>query len=76
MNSPHGTFSIVAVDSAKVGVAVQSKHPVVGSIVPWARAGVGAVATQAAAVAAYGPHALDELESGFGPDEVVGPREG
>jgi uncharacterized Ntn-hydrolase superfamily protein len=46
-----GTFSIVAADpaSGEVGVAVQSKFPAVGAIVPAARAGVGAVATQALA---------------------------
>ena len=43
------TFSIVAADreSGQVGVAVQSKYFAVGAVVPWARAGVGAVATQA-----------------------------
>ena len=42
------TYSIVAVDptNGDLGVAVQSKFPNVGGIVPWARAGVGAVATQ------------------------------
>ena len=51
-----GTFSIVAADlqAGEVGCAVQSKYFSVGSVVPWARAGVGAVATQAAGVAVYG----------------------
>ena len=42
------TFSIVALDPANgdLGVAVASKFPCVGAVVPWARAGVGAVATQ------------------------------
>ena len=50
MESPQGTFSIVALDpeSGDVGVAVQSRYFAVGAVVPWARAGVGAVATQAA----------------------------
>ena len=49
-----GTFSIVAADlqAGEVGCAVQSKYFSVGSVVPWARAGVGAVATQAAGVPA------------------------
>src|SRR6266481_5835933 len=43
------TYSIVAYDSVTgdLGIAVQSKFPNVGGLVPWARAGVGAVATQA-----------------------------
>lgn len=51
------TFSIVAADPAtgEVGVAVQSKYFAVGAVVPWAKAGVGAVATQAAGIAGYGP---------------------
>jgi uncharacterized Ntn-hydrolase superfamily protein len=50
---------------------VQSKYFSVGSVVPWARAGVGAVATQAAVVAVYGARALDELGAGAGPDEAL-----
>ena len=55
------TFSIVAFDpeTDSLGVAVQSKFLAVGSVVPWARAGVGAVATQAMANYNYGPHGLD-----------------
>jgi uncharacterized Ntn-hydrolase superfamily protein len=54
------TFSIVAADveAGEVGCAVQSRYFSVGSVVPWAKAGVGAVATQAAGVAAYGPRVL------------------
>ena len=50
------TYSIVACDSATgdLGVAVQSKFPNVGGIVPWGRAGVGAVATQSLGNTAYG----------------------
>lgn len=67
------TFSICVADPAtgEVGVAVQSKYFSVGSVVPWARAGVGAVATQAAGVAVYGPRILDLLEQGLGPDEAL-----
>ena len=50
-----------------MGVAVQSKYFAVGAVVPWARAGVGAVATQAAGVAVYGRRVLEELGSGAEP---------
>lgn len=68
-----GTFSIVAVDVAagEVGCAVQSRYFSVGSVVPWARAGVGAVATQAAGVAAYGPRILALLEDGLEPGAAL-----
>jgi uncharacterized Ntn-hydrolase superfamily protein len=58
-----GTYSIVARDrrTGELGVAVQSHWFAVGAIVPWVRAGVGAVATQSIAEPAYGPHALDAL---------------
>lgn len=64
------TYSIVARGVGRdgleeLGVAVQSHWFGVGSIVPWARAGVGAVATQANAEVAYGPLALDLLERGM-----------
>jgi uncharacterized Ntn-hydrolase superfamily protein len=67
------TFSIVAADAetGEVGVAVQSKYFAVGNVVPWAKAGVGAVATQAAGVAAYGPRILALLEEGRPPDEAL-----
>jgi uncharacterized Ntn-hydrolase superfamily protein len=60
------TFSIVARDPATgdLGVAVQSKFLAVGAVVPWARAGVGAVATQSFANVAYGPDGLALLERG------------
>lgn len=60
------TFSIVARDPATgdLGVAVQSKFLAVGAVVPWARAGVGAVATQSFANVAYGPDGLDLLAGG------------
>jgi uncharacterized Ntn-hydrolase superfamily protein len=60
------TYSIVARDpeTGELGVAVQSHWFSVGSIVTWARPGVGAVATQANAEAAYGPDALALLADG------------
>jgi uncharacterized Ntn-hydrolase superfamily protein len=54
-----------------VGCAVQSRYFAVGSVVPWARAGVGAVATQAAGVAAYGPKVLALLEEGLEPKAAL-----
>lgn len=67
------TFSIVAADpSAKqVGVAVQSKYFAVGAVVPWVRAGVGAVATQARGLAKYGPLLLDALAEGERPQAAL-----
>jgi len=61
------TFSIVAYDqrSGDFGVAVQSKFIAVGAVVPWAKAKVGAVATQAEANVSYGPRAIEMLESGL-----------
>jgi uncharacterized Ntn-hydrolase superfamily protein len=68
-----GTFSIVATDVAagEVGVAVQSKYFSVGSVVPWARAGVGAVATQAFGIAGYGPQILELLQQGLRPERAL-----
>lgn len=68
-----GTFSIVAFDRATStwGVAVQSRFLAVGSVVPWAEAGAGAVATQALANFAYGPDGLSLLRQGVGAREVV-----
>jgi uncharacterized Ntn-hydrolase superfamily protein len=63
------TFSIVAADpdAREVGVAVQSKFLAVGALVPWARGGVGAVATQAFAEVTFGPRGLDLMASGLEP---------
>jgi uncharacterized Ntn-hydrolase superfamily protein len=60
------TFSIVGFDPATgdLGVAVESKFFGVGSVVPWARAKVGAIATQSSANITYGPEGLALLESG------------
>jgi uncharacterized Ntn-hydrolase superfamily protein len=67
------TFSIVGFDpeTNSLGVAVQSKFLAVGSIVPWARAGVGAVATQAMANYNYGPRGLDRMAQGKTADETL-----
>jgi uncharacterized Ntn-hydrolase superfamily protein len=68
------TFSIVAADPAtgELGVAVQSRFLAVGAVVPWAKAGVGAIATQAWANTTYGPRGLDLLAQGQSPQEVIG----
>src|SRR5262245_30532665 len=67
------TYSIVACDLARRqwGVAVQSKFLAVGSLVAWAEAEVGAVATQAWMNPAYGPDGLALLREGLGAHEVV-----
>jgi uncharacterized Ntn-hydrolase superfamily protein len=67
------TFSIVAFDPAtgELGVAVESKYFGVGSVVPWAKAGVGAVATQARGKMSFGPDGLRLLESGKSPHEAL-----
>ncbi len=67
------TFSLVAALPAtgEVGVAVASMFPAVGAIVPWARAGAGAIATQAAGDRALGARGLALLESGRAPEEVL-----
>src|SRR5882672_6623705 len=60
------TFSIVARDpeTGDLGVAVQSHYFSVGPIVPWAEAGVGAVATQSLVEVSYGPRGLQMMSSG------------
>ena len=67
------TYSIVAYDSSTgdLGVAVQSKFPNVGGIVPWGRAGVGAVATQSLANTAYGERGLDLIAQGATAEEAL-----
>ncbi len=67
------TFSICAYDpdTKEWGVAVASKYLAVGSAVPWAKAGVGAVATQAAVNVALGPKGLELLAKGKSAEEVV-----
>ena len=67
------TYSIVGWDSATgdLGVVVQSKFPNVGGIVPWARAGVGAVATQSLSNTAYGERGLELLAEGATAEEAL-----
>jgi len=67
------TFSIVAYDPAKKewGVGVASKFLAVGAVVPWAKAGVGAIATQSFANTQYGTKGLDLLSQGKSAEEVI-----
>ncbi len=67
------TFSIVARDpqTGELGVAVQSKFLAVGAVVPWAKAGVGAIATQSWANTSYGPRGLELLANGLSTQEVL-----
>jgi uncharacterized Ntn-hydrolase superfamily protein len=67
------TFSIVACDLKEQawGVAVASKFPAVGAVVPWAQAQVGAVATQSFANTSFGPRGLELMQSGLSADEVL-----
>ena len=71
---PHfATFSICALDpeTGELGVAVTTRVPFVGRAVPWVRAGVGAVATQAWTVVEYGRQGLDLLAEGLEPGLAV-----
>jgi len=67
------TFSIVAADpeAGDWGVAVASRFPCVGAVVPWARAGVGAVATQSWANTAFGPDGLALMHEGVPAEETL-----
>jgi uncharacterized Ntn-hydrolase superfamily protein len=67
------TFSIVAADPTvpEWGVAVASKFPAVGAVVPWARAGAGAVATQSYANTSFGPRGLDLMAGGMSARESL-----
>ena len=70
---PVSTYSIVALDeeTGQLGVAVQSHWFSVGTVVPWAKAGVGAVATQSIAEPSYGPKGLALMEKGIPADEAL-----
>jgi uncharacterized Ntn-hydrolase superfamily protein len=70
---PVNTFSIVAFDpqTGELGVAVQSKYFGVGTVVPWAQAGVGAVATQSYAKISYGPDGLRLMSEGKAPADAL-----
>ncbi len=67
------TFSIAAVDpkTSESGVTVTTRNPCVGNGVPWVRAGVGAVATQASTRTEYGYELLDLIAEGVSPDEAL-----
>ena len=73
MAEPVATYSIVACDpeASQWGVATQSKFLAVGSVVPWAAAEVGAIATQSYANPQYGPDGLALLRQGLSADDVV-----
>lgn len=70
---PVATYSIVARDGAtgQLGVAVQSHWFSVGSVVPWAEAGIGAVATQSLADVRYGPAGLELMRHGRGAEAAL-----
>src|SRR5579863_8080664 len=67
------TFSIVAYDPAagEWGITVASRYFSVGSVVPWAEAGVGAIATQANVNVGYGPRGLELLRQGLSAKQVL-----
>ncbi len=70
--TPVSTFSIVARDPAtgELGIAVASRFFCVGTVVPWAKANIGAVATQSFANTSFGWRGLELLEKGATPEEV------
>ena len=70
---PVSTFSIVAADTVagELGVAVASRFFAVGSVVPWARADVGAVATQSFCNTTFGWRGLDLMEQGLATEEAL-----
>src|SRR3977135_4192378 len=67
------TFSIVAYDpvNGDWGVTVASRYFSVGAVVPWAEAGVGAIATQANVNVGYGPRGLERLRQGLSAKQVL-----
>ncbi len=67
------TFSIVACDLKEQawGIAVASKFPAVGAVVPWAVATAGAVATQSFANTSFGPHGLEMMSNGVSAEETL-----
>jgi uncharacterized Ntn-hydrolase superfamily protein len=70
---PVATYSIVARDgeTGHIGVAVQSHWFDVGGVVPWAKAGVGVVATQSLVRVEYGPEGLALLDAGVAPTDAL-----
>lgn len=71
--TPISTFSIVGYDpeNGDLGIAVQSKFFAVGVVVPWAEAGVGAIATQSWANTTYGPRGLQLLKIGLSAQQTL-----
>jgi uncharacterized Ntn-hydrolase superfamily protein len=72
-NPFYSTFSLCAIDQStgESGVVVTTRVPFVGRAVPWARAGVGAVATQSWTIVEYGRRGLDLMEGGMAPSEAL-----
>ena len=72
-SAAHATFSIVVHDpqTGELGIAVQSRAFSVGAGVPWAEAGVGAIATQSATNESFGPRGLSLLRSGYSAGETL-----
>jgi len=70
------TFSLVArdPDTKDLGIAMASKFLAVGFVVPWAKAGVGALATQSYANPHFGPMGLALMEAGAGPEGKISYR--
>ena len=70
---PVSTYSIVAYDpkTGQLGVAVQSHWFSVGFLVPWVKAGIGAVATQSFVKVEYGPDGLRLMEQGLTSDQAL-----
>ncbi len=70
---PVSTYSIVAFDkeTGQLGVAVQSHWFSVGTLVPWVKAGVGAVATQSFIKVEYGPNGLKLMEKGYSAEDAL-----
>lgn len=73
MDKPISTFSIVGYDpnNGDLGIAVQSKFFAVGAVVPWAEAGVGAIATQSWANTTFGPRGLELLKIGLSAKQAL-----
>ena len=73
MDKPISTFSIVGYDpdNGDLGIAVHSKFFAVGAVVPWAEAGVGAIATQSWANTTYGPKGLELLKIGLSAKQTL-----
>ncbi|MHB8779098.1 MAG: DUF1028 domain-containing protein [Anaerolineales bacterium] len=67
------TFSIVACDLKEKswGIAVASKFPAVGAVVPWAQTNAGAIATQSFANTSFGPRGLEMMAHGMSADEIL-----